>query len=131
MRQAFSGNGRALVAAPPAALGGAWPAPRTLLLRQGDRAGPADSGARADRWWRTPAVILRGWRPREEAPRPTYRERLSALILAALDRALEWQERARSRQQLLSFDDRMLHDLGIDRATAQEEGSLPFWRTRR
>lgn len=131
MRQAFSGNGRGLVAALPAALAGARPAPRTLLLRQGDRTGPADSSARADRWWRSPAVILRSWRPREEAPRPTYRTRLGALMLAALDRALEWQERVRSRQELLSFDDRMLHDLGIDRATAQEEGSLPFWRTRR
>ncbi len=57
--------------------------------------------------------------------------RATRRLTTLIDQVPVWQERARSRQQLLSFDDRMLHDLGIDRATAQEEGGLPFWRTRR
>jgi uncharacterized protein YjiS (DUF1127 family) len=36
-------------------------------------------------------------------------------------------ELARSRQLLLSLDDRMLADVGLDRATARAEGEKGFW----
>ena len=39
-----------------------------------------------------------------------------------------WRERARSRAMLGSLDDRMLRDVGIDRATAAEESRTWFWR---
>ena len=39
-----------------------------------------------------------------------------------------WLERARSRRQLAELDDRMLADIGVDRATAQSEADRPFWR---
>ena len=39
-----------------------------------------------------------------------------------------WRERSRSRAVLASLNDRMLHDIGIDRATAVEESETPFWR---
>jgi len=34
---------------------------------------------------------------------------------------------ARSRADLLEMDDRMLADIGLDRATAKEEGRRGFW----
>ena len=34
---------------------------------------------------------------------------------------------ARSRADLLEMDDRMLADIGLDRATAREEGQRGFW----
>ncbi|HJQ55958.1 MAG TPA: DUF1127 domain-containing protein [Vineibacter sp.] len=37
-------------------------------------------------------------------------------------------EVARSRQALLGLDDRMLADVGLDRATAFNEGEKGFWR---
>jgi len=46
----------------------------------------------------------------------------------AVDQLLVWTERARSRRSLLALDDRMLHDIGIDRATAEHEAAMPFWR---
>ena len=79
-------------------------------------------------WWRSPAIVLRGWRPREIERRHSLGRRIGAAALAAVDQIREWRERARSRQALLRLDDHMLRDLGIDRATAQYRGSRPFWR---
>lgn len=39
-----------------------------------------------------------------------------------------WITLARSRRDLAALDDRALRDVGIDRATAAEEASKPFWR---
>ena len=47
---------------------------------------------------------------------------------AAFDRLLAWQDRASSRRMLRGLDDHMLRDIGIDRSTAESEGSMPFWR---
>jgi uncharacterized protein YjiS (DUF1127 family) len=45
----------------------------------------------------------------------------------ALGHVFGWLERARSRRQLAELDDRMLADIGIDRATAHAESERPFW----
>ena len=39
-----------------------------------------------------------------------------------------WYERSRQRRQLAGLDDRLLRDIGIDRATVETEISKPFWR---
>jgi uncharacterized protein YjiS (DUF1127 family) len=80
-------------------------------------------------WWRNPAIVLRGWRPREIVRKPSWSERIGAAAVATVARIREWRERVRSRQALLGLDDHMLRDLGIDRATAQFMGSRPFWRS--
>jgi uncharacterized protein YjiS (DUF1127 family) len=54
--------------------------------------------------------------------------RLDKALGAALDRLLSWQDRVRSRRMLRGLDDHMLRDIGIDRSTAEQEGSMPFWR---
>jgi uncharacterized protein YjiS (DUF1127 family) len=38
-----------------------------------------------------------------------------------------WHERARQRRELLSLNDRELHDIGLSRADAVGEGDKPFW----
>ena len=53
---------------------------------------------------------------------------IEAAAVTAVDRLLEWHERARSRRLLGTLDERMLHDIGIDRATAEHEEATPFWR---
>ena len=63
---------------------------------------------------------------RPAAPGPT--QRLNAAILRAVDQVLLWQERARSRRDLAALDDRMLRDIGVDRATAEREAAEVFWR---
>jgi uncharacterized protein YjiS (DUF1127 family) len=40
----------------------------------------------------------------------------------------EWRRRSRDRNQLASFDDRMLRDIGLTRADACREINKPFWR---
>ena len=37
--------------------------------------------------------------------------------------------RRRTRQQLLQLDETSLHDIGITRSQAIEEGSKPFWKS--
>jgi uncharacterized protein YjiS (DUF1127 family) len=45
-----------------------------------------------------------------------------------LDALWTWQERAAARRALARLDDRMLSDIGVDRATADDEINKPFWR---
>ena len=45
-----------------------------------------------------------------------------------LDALGAWQERASARRALARLDDRMLSDIGVDRATADDEINKPFWR---
>jgi uncharacterized protein YjiS (DUF1127 family) len=40
----------------------------------------------------------------------------------------EWQDRVRARRELARLDERMLHDIGINRMDAEFEASKPFWR---
>lgn len=40
-----------------------------------------------------------------------------------------WLARSRQRRQLGQLDDRLLRDIGVDRASAIEEASKPFWCT--
>ena len=58
---------------------------------------------------------------------PPRRER-STILTALFDRFLVWQDRARGRRMLRELDERMLHDIGIDRGVAEREASTPFWR---
>ena len=55
------------------------------------------------------------------------RRQRPAAATRALTRVFAWMERARSRRQLAELDDRMLADIGIDRATAHVESERPFW----
>ncbi len=53
---------------------------------------------------------------------------LGHLLLRAAAVMNLWYERHRQRQYLARLDDRLLRDIGIDRATAELEISKPFWR---
>ena len=71
------------------------------------------------------------------APRPDRAARafrVGAILRAALSRLVEsvsaWRARARGRRLLASFDDRMLRDIGIDRARVERESSSSFWHCR-
>jgi len=103
-------------------------APELHVAEFRDRASELRAEVLYPQWWRNPAIVMRGWRPREIAPVPPLSERIAAATLAVFGQIKEWRERVRSRQALLKLDDHMLRDLGIDRATAQFKGSLPFWR---
>ncbi len=48
-------------------------------------------------------------------------------LTAAFERILVWLTLVRTRRMLATLDDRMLQDLGLDRATAAEEARKPFW----
>jgi len=39
-----------------------------------------------------------------------------------------WYQRHRQRRQLGMLDDRLLRDIGLDRATAMEEAGKSFWQ---
>jgi uncharacterized protein YjiS (DUF1127 family) len=54
--------------------------------------------------------------------------RLRLSIGGVVDQILAWQERARQRQMLGTFDERQLHDVGLTRADVEREAEKPFWR---
>jgi uncharacterized protein YjiS (DUF1127 family) len=63
------------------------------------------------------------------APRNRARERSVAPRLRhALDTLRLWQQRARGRRELRTFDDHLLRDIGITRLQAAAEADKPFWR---
>lgn len=53
---------------------------------------------------------------------------LGQLLRNAIDLILLWHERSRQRRALMSLDDRLLRDIGIDRLEADIEIRKPFWR---
>lgn len=55
-------------------------------------------------------------------------ERAVLRLRQALDMLALWQQRARGRQQLRTFDDHLLRDIGITRLQAAAEADKPFWR---
>ena len=65
------------------------------------------------------------------SPRSTgERLGLLAAILSSSRWVGRWQARARDRRLLASFDDRMLRDIGLDRASLDTESTGSFWRRR-
>jgi uncharacterized protein YjiS (DUF1127 family) len=40
---------------------------------------------------------------------------------------VEWQHRARSRNELMGLSDRCLQDIGMSRCTVKFEAAKPFW----
>jgi uncharacterized protein YjiS (DUF1127 family) len=46
----------------------------------------------------------------------------------ALDTLRLWRSRSRGRQQLRTFDDHLLRDIGVTRLQAAAEAQKPFWR---
>ena len=54
--------------------------------------------------------------------------RSQARLIRVFDALGAWQDRAMERRRLAGFDDRMLHDIGVDRAAAAAEAGKPFWR---
>lgn len=41
---------------------------------------------------------------------------------------IHWQARAEQRRRLGTMDDRMLADMGVTRAEADQESQKPFWQ---
>jgi uncharacterized protein YjiS (DUF1127 family) len=55
------------------------------------------------------------------------RQRTGALTRAA-DMVLDWLQRDRDRRALQALDDRLLHDIGVNRGDVEIEAAKPFWR---
>ena len=67
---------------------------------------------------------------RAEAPSFSFGRAVSLLagvVAVGLDKAMTRAELARSRRQLSLLDERLLRDIGIDRATARFEATKGYW----
>lgn len=72
-------------------------------------------------------MILQNWMgsiPSHTCDTPSSSSRL----VRVTDLLLTWLERAHGRRALATLDERMLADIGVDRATAQMESRKPFWK---
>ncbi len=52
---------------------------------------------------------------------------LAGTVVVGIEKIMTRAELARSRHQLAQLDERMLRDIGVDRATARFEATKPFW----
>ena len=53
---------------------------------------------------------------------------VAGLLSGARKRLGLWYERSHQRRDLARLDDRLLKDIGLDRATVEMEIAKPFWR---
>ena len=61
------------------------------------------------------------------APKASFAGKFTVATTTAFDWLYRRLELARTRANLLEMDDRMLADIGLDRATAKDEGHRGFW----
>jgi uncharacterized protein YjiS (DUF1127 family) len=52
---------------------------------------------------------------------------LAGVVAVGFDHVLTRAELAKSRRQLAQLDERLLRDIGLDRATARFEATKGFW----
>jgi uncharacterized protein YjiS (DUF1127 family) len=52
---------------------------------------------------------------------------LAGAVAVGVDKVMTRAELARSRRQLAQLDERLLRDIGLDRATARFEANKSFW----
>ena len=52
---------------------------------------------------------------------------LAGTVVVGIEKVMTRAELARSRNQLAQLDERLLRDIGIDRATARFEAGKTFW----
>jgi uncharacterized protein YjiS (DUF1127 family) len=52
---------------------------------------------------------------------------LAGTVVAGMEKVMTRAELARSRRQLAQLDERLLRDIGLDRATARFEAGKGFW----
>lgn len=71
--------------------------------------------------------LLSGYAGPRDASRWTP-ARCQEYLIRLFDAIGTWQDRAASRRRLSGLDDRMLCDVGLDRAAADTEAAKPFWR---
>ena len=67
---------------------------------------------------------------RADAPSFSFGRAMSLLagtVVVGIEKVMTRAELARSRNQLAQLDERLLRDIGIDRATARYEANKPFW----
>lgn len=67
---------------------------------------------------------------RADAPSFSFGRAMSLLagtVVVGIEKVMTRAELARSRHQLAQLDERLLRDIGVDRATARFEADKPFW----
>ena len=84
----------------------AWSAMRAELWPEAD---PGDLRAEALAWDATAGVAL-----------------LAGTVVVGIEKIMTRAELARSRHQLAQLDERLLRDIGVDRATARFEATKPL-----
>ena len=52
---------------------------------------------------------------------------LAGTVVVGVEALVTRSELRKSRRQLAELDDRLLHDIGLDRGTARYEASKGFW----
>jgi uncharacterized protein YjiS (DUF1127 family) len=70
------------------------------------------------------------------SPLPTWthilrmtRRRSAADVVRVVETFDLWMARVQQRRDLLALNDRMLRDVGVNRAEASAEAEKPFWRS--
>lgn len=74
------------------------------------------------------AIHLHSWAPPRGLRRRDALDGLSDATHWLLGTLRQWRRRMRERQELARFDDRLLLDIGLNRADAELLINKPFWR---
>jgi uncharacterized protein YjiS (DUF1127 family) len=69
-------------------------------------------------------------RPERASAAARLRTILGRTLVRLVEQVIARDQRRRDRRLLAILDDRMLRDIGIDRATAESDSTTSFWRLR-
>ena len=83
----------------------------------------------------SPAVLESRAGPDERAFTPASRAARFRIIfgrtlIRLVEGVISWDQCRRDRRLLASLDERMLRDIGIDRAAVEDDSTTSFWRSR-
>ena len=67
-------------------------------------------------------------RPAAQPVSLPHKTQVGDILLRLFESLGRWQQRARSRRDLMAMDDHLLKDIGLSRADAWQEADKPFWR---
>ena len=76
------------------------------------------------------SIVSNVWVARANVPSFSFGRAVALLagtVVVGIEKIMTRAELARSRHQLAQLDERLLRDIGVDRATARFEATKPFW----
>lgn len=73
-------------------------------------------------------LVIKSTHTAQQAQNPNRSKKVLKALGVMIVMVAVWRQRAETRRQLASLDPRLLQDIGLTKAQAQQESAKPFWK---